>query len=107
MESHVNQSRMKNGMKTRFAGMARISLVSIVLLAGLVYSVLALTLTAKPVYASSCDCVTAQNLAEATCVGACGFFELQTFQCPNPGDPTTYSYSCAACNFQQTNAACP
>jgi len=66
-------------MKIRFVGKERILLLCMALLAGLAYSVLALTLSTKPVYASSCDCIAEEEDAQQVCSLHGG---IRQYDCP-------------------------
>ncbi len=73
-------------MKTRAVMKAWRVIASGVLLAGLLYSVLALT--AKPVYASGCDCFEARQDAEEICSAYGG---LRSISC-NSTSTTVYAF---------------
>jgi len=79
-------------MKTQFMLDARRWLLSALLLAGLVYSVLGLTLTTNHVYASSCDC----NEAFEDATYICGVAHLQVtgFTCPVGSGQDQFSFRC-------------
>jgi hypothetical protein len=57
--------------------------------AGLIYSVVTLMLTTKPAYASSCDCVEAQQDAEELCRIE-GHGNAGLFVCPYGPDNNAY-----------------
>ncbi len=71
-------------MKRETLTAARNWLVGSVLSAGFVYSLFALTLTPKPVYASSCNCVEEHAEADDYCANHGG---LKSFNCPVGGPP--------------------
>ena len=62
-----------------------------VVLSGLIYSVLGLTLNARPVYAASCDCVEAEDDAGEYCLAHTGSYALSYFECPLGTDPNQYT----------------
>jgi hypothetical protein len=64
---------------------ARVWGLGAVLLAGLMYSVLAVTLSTPPVYASSCDCNEAAQDAAELC-WQYGRASVEQFYCPLGGD---------------------
>ena len=80
-------------MNAQAAKRARTLAGSVVLLAGLVYTVL--TLTAKPAYASSCDC---DNDDEIASVNYCQRFGTHVFPvtwaCPDPNQPGYFRFEC-------------
>jgi len=66
------------------------------LLAGLSYSVLALTLTPKSAYATSCNCSSEQQTAQLWCQRHYGNPNLFTFNCPYTlnGNPNYIYFTC-------------
>ncbi len=70
---------------------ARLWGMGAILLAGLVYSVFALTLPTKQVYASSCDCTEAHQDAIEICSGQGG---LQHFGCPVGAQQNEFFVQC-------------
>jgi hypothetical protein len=66
-----------------------------VLMGGMFYSVLALTLITQKAYAQTCDCSESYEAAEGWCA-AFGFGQLASFECPtgpsNP--PEQYTFTC-------------
>jgi|HubBroStandDraft_6_1064221.scaffolds.fasta_scaffold430710_2 hypothetical protein len=82
-------------MKTRNEKKKWKWIVSVVLLAGLVYSVTALSPSTKPVYASSCDCVEARQDALEICKAIDpNNYGLLLFQCPTGSAQDHFDFLC-------------
>jgi len=77
-------------MKRKAFAVARNWLVGTVLFVGFVYSVFALTVNAKPVYASSCNCSEEINEAFVYCQPHGG---IRLFACP-VGNPPEWEVLC-------------
>jgi hypothetical protein len=81
-------------MKTETLRMVRVSVVSAALLVGLGHSILALTLTSKPAYASSCNCTEEIQDAKAFCESQFGSPTVRWFDCPTSNN--SYLVRCEA-----------
>ena len=89
----------ENNMKREALTAARNWLLASVLLAGFVYSVFALTLNAKPAYASSCDC-TLFGTEYQEAVQYCNGRGVEFFDCPYTcGQDTCWSATCHGYGF--------
>src|SRR5260370_20796683 len=69
-------------------------IVGFVLLAGLVYSTLTLTVGANHVYASSCDCQEAAIDASDICFNDGQFDSITSFSCPVGVGQDQFTFTC-------------
>lgn len=90
-------------MKTRLLTKGRSWVLSAAVLAGLVYSLLALTVTPKVAYATSCDCAEEHQDALEWCAEE-GMPGLETFQCPTSDDH--YIFTCTNAGEQPWDFPC-
>jgi hypothetical protein len=92
----AKSTKEERKMRSEAVRKGKIWAVSVVLLAGLVYSLLALTLTAEPAYASSCDCHEDFTDASTFCAVQYGDFQLTTFTCPVGPQQNEFTFQCRA-----------
>jgi hypothetical protein len=90
-------------MKREVLTTARNWIAGSVLLAGLIYSVSAITVSAKPVYASSCNCSEEELEAQSFCSGRGG---VNFFQCPIGGPPDGPAWVAQCGNGLATGESC-
>jgi hypothetical protein len=82
-------------MKVQAIRKGRVWALSAALLAGLAYSMLTLTVSTKPVHASSCDCQEASQDAAEFCLFHYGeTFHVQNFTCPTGSQLNEFSFDC-------------
>src|SRR5215813_2443468 len=107
----VDPTREKGKLQMRIESFRRASLLtlSVLLLAGLTYSVVAITLTPESVHASSCDCNQALNEAMLSCLQDFHNWQVSDFQCPvSLGGTEVFLYKCVSDPSQTLRGAgCP